>query len=204
VLFPRTSCFALEGAEGPDGVDWTAIIPDAFPRYVYTWRMRSDGTYREDGRDAVKGTAIQETLSGRWTTEGARMILRQQGQTFVFDGVVLGDIYTGTLYFNGRVVSRFCAARGDSPPDRCSTGPGMAMTLARHLPLIGAHGGGRFKREVLRHMIGDEYADRHDHQRSIKAIQAAHEFPEKSTVLAAEIPGRSRHLRLLMDEGAPS
>jgi hypothetical protein len=128
--FHERPCFALEGAEEPDGVVWTAIIPDAFPRYVYTWRLRSDGTYREDGRDAVKGTAIQETLSGRWTTDGARMILRQQGQTFVFDGVVLGGIYAGTLYFNGRVVSRFCAARGETPPDQCSTGP-VATTGSR-------------------------------------------------------------------------
>ncbi len=35
--------------EADDSV-WTAIIPDAFPHYVYTWRMSPDGSYREDGR----------------------------------------------------------------------------------------------------------------------------------------------------------
>jgi len=129
--FHASPSFSLEAAEGPDGVVWTAIIPDAFPRYVDTWRMRSDGTYREDGRGVVKGTAIQETLSGRWTVEGARMILRQQGQPFVFDGVVLGGIYAGTPYYNGRAASRFCAAKGERPPERCSTGPGVAMTATQ-------------------------------------------------------------------------
>jgi hypothetical protein len=113
--FHANPSFSLETAEGPDGVVWTAIIPDAFPRYVYTWRMRSDGTYREDGRDALKGTPIQETLSGRWTMEGARMILRQQGIPYVFDGVVLENVYTGTLYLNGRSNSRFCAAKVRQP-----------------------------------------------------------------------------------------
>jgi hypothetical protein len=136
--FQASRSLALEAAEEGDGVVWTAIIPDAFPRYVYTWRMRSDGSYREDGRDVVKGTAIQDTLSGRWTVEGARMILRQQGQPFMFDGVVLGGLYTGTLYLNGRAVSRFCAAKGETPPERCSTGPGLAVDLPAHLARIAA------------------------------------------------------------------
>jgi hypothetical protein len=121
--FHATPCFSLESAEEADGVVWTAIIPDAFPRNFYTWRMRPDGTYREDGRDVLRGTAIQETLSGRWTIEEARMILRQAGQPFAFDGVVIGATYSGTLYFNGRAISRFCAAKGEKPPDACSTGP---------------------------------------------------------------------------------
>jgi hypothetical protein len=126
--FQAQPSFSLETAEGADGVVWTAIIPDAFPRNVYTWRMKSDGTYREDGRDVLKGAAIQETLSGRWTMEGARMILRQDGQPFAFDGVVIGGIYSGTLYFNGRAVSRFCAAKGEKMPDACSPGAKVAMT----------------------------------------------------------------------------
>jgi hypothetical protein len=125
--FPADPSFSVETVEGPDGVVWTAIIPDAFPRFIYTWHMRSDGTYREDGQDAVRGTAIQETLSGRWTIEGDRMILRQQGIPYVFDGVVLGGVYTGMLYLNGRTISRFCAAKSERPPERCS-GPGVAMT----------------------------------------------------------------------------
>src|SRR6266481_873187 len=103
--------FSFDAAEAPDGVVWTAVIPDAFPRYFYTWRMSADGTYREDGRDALKGTPMRSTLSGRWSLEGERMILRQDGQPFVFDGVVLGDTYTATLYLDGHSYSRFCAAR---------------------------------------------------------------------------------------------
>ena len=110
---------------------WTAIIPDAFPRYVYTWRMNGDGTYREDGRDAATGTPIQSALSGRWNSEGPRMVLRQQDLPYVFDGVVLGGLYTGTLYFSSRPVSRFCAAKGDKAPNRCDPTPGVAMTGAQ-------------------------------------------------------------------------
>lgn len=106
---------------------WTAIIPDAFPRFVYTWQMASDGTYREDGRDAVTRAAIQATLAGHWSVDGAHMMLRQQDLPYVFDGVVLGGLYAGMLYFNGRAISRFCAARGDTAPDRCNAAPGVAV-----------------------------------------------------------------------------
>ena len=118
-------CFAGETSETASITVWTAIIPDAFPGYVYTWRMKSDGTYREDGRDAT-GTPIQSTLSGRWNSEAPRMVLRQQDLPYVFDGVVLGNLYTGTLYFNGLPVSRFCAAKGDEAPKRCDAGQGVA------------------------------------------------------------------------------
>ena len=110
---------------------WTAIIPDAFPRYIYTWRMTGDGSYREDGRDAATGTPIQSTLSGHWNEDGPRMVLRQQGLPYVFDGLVLGGLYAGTLYFDGRAVSRFCAAKGDEPPKRCDPEAGVAMTGTR-------------------------------------------------------------------------
>jgi hypothetical protein len=110
---------------------WTAIIPDAFPGYVYTWRMAGDGSYREDGRDAATGTPIQSTLSGHWNSEGPRMVLRQQDLPYVFDGMVLGNLYAGTLYLSGRPVSRFCAAKGDEPPRRCDPAPGVAMTGTR-------------------------------------------------------------------------
>jgi hypothetical protein len=126
VLLCASPAFPLEASERPDSVVWTAIIPDAFPRYIYTWRIGSDGTYREDGRDASSGKAIQDTLSGQWSVEGARMVLRQQGLPYLFDGVVLGGLYRGTLYHNGRPVSRFCAARGEAAPKRCSEGPGVA------------------------------------------------------------------------------
>ena len=110
-----------------DGAVWTAIIPDAFPRYVYTWRMGPDGSYREYGRDGTSGSPIQATLSGRWSLDGARMMLRQEGYPFVFDGVVVGNDYAGTLYLNGRFFSRVCAAKGERPPERCGSEAGVAM-----------------------------------------------------------------------------
>lgn len=100
-------------------VVWTATIPDGFPRNVYTWRLRPDGIYEEDGRDALTGKPIQTTLSGRWTVEGARMMLRQDDIPYVFDGVVVGDRYSGTLYLRGLKVSRFCAAKGEAVPQPC-------------------------------------------------------------------------------------
>jgi hypothetical protein len=120
------SSLALEGGTSAAAV-WTAIIPDAFPRFVYTWRMKDDGTYREDGRDEAKGTPIQPTMSGHWSRDGSRMLLKQDDQPFVFDGVMLGGLYTGTLYFHGRATSRFCAAKGDAAPKRCEISPGVAM-----------------------------------------------------------------------------
>jgi len=100
-------------------VVWTAIIPDGFPRSVFTWRLRPDGAYEEDGRDVPTGKPIQTTLSGRWTVEGARMILRQDDIPYVFDGVVVGDHYSGSLYLRGRKVSRFCAVKGEAMPQPC-------------------------------------------------------------------------------------
>jgi hypothetical protein len=123
---PAQGLRALEADDGEAGAVWTAIIPDAFPNYVYTWHMRGDGSYREDGRDA-KSKPIQPTLSGRWNREGARMALRQDDQPFVFDGMVLGNLYAGTLYFGGNARSRFCAARGETPPDHCAAVPSVAM-----------------------------------------------------------------------------
>jgi hypothetical protein len=116
---------AEQGDDGEAGAVWTAVIPDAFPNYVYTWHMKGDGSYREDGRDAARGKPIQPTLSGRWTREGPHMVLRQDDQPYLFDGVVLGNLYAGTLYFGGNARSRFCAARGEVPPD-----PGTFSTCA--------------------------------------------------------------------------
>ncbi|WP_454633026.1 hypothetical protein [Bradyrhizobium cenepequi] len=142
-FFPLTMWLALlcclqvnpvvsrDAAAGADGVVWTAIIPDAFPRYVYTWRMSPNGSYREDGRDAASGRPIQATLSGHWSLDGARMMLRQEGYPFVFDGVVVSDTYAGTLYLNDRSFSRFCAAKGEKPPERCGSGAGVAMMQGR-------------------------------------------------------------------------
>lgn len=125
---------ALQADDGEAGAIWTAIIPDAFPNYIYTWHMKGDGSYREDGRDAVKGKPIQPTLSGRWNRDSARMVLRQDDQPYVFDGAVLGNLYAGTLYFNGSARSRFCAARGETPPDHCAAAPSVAMNERLNAP----------------------------------------------------------------------
>jgi hypothetical protein len=112
--------------DGEAGAVWTAIIPDAFPDYIYTWHMKGDGSYREDGRDAARGKPIQPTLSGHWNREGPHMVLRQDDQPYLFDGVVLGNLYAGTLYFGGNARSRFCAARGEAPPEHCAAAPSVA------------------------------------------------------------------------------
>jgi hypothetical protein len=121
---------ASETSGGPATV-WTAIIPDGFPGFIYTWRMKDDGTYREDGREEASGKPVQPTLSGRWSRDEARMLLKQDDQPFVFDGVVLGGLYSGTLYFHGRAYSRFCAAKGEAAPKRCDTAPGVAMVVLK-------------------------------------------------------------------------
>jgi hypothetical protein len=102
-----------------DTVVWTAVIPEAFPRDIYTWRLKLDGTYEEDGRLALTGQPVQETLTGRWMTERTRMILRQDSIPYVFDGVVVGERYSGNLYLDGRKISRFCALRGEAAPQGC-------------------------------------------------------------------------------------
>jgi hypothetical protein len=126
LLSPAQGGRAEQADDGEAGAVWTAVIPDAFPNSIYTWRMKGDGSYREDGHDATSGRPIQSTLSGRWTREGPHMVLRQDDMPYVFDGVVIGNLYAGTLYFGGHARSRFCAARGEVSPDpgrfsTCST-----------------------------------------------------------------------------------
>ena len=104
--------------QGED-VAWTAIIPDAFPQDIYKWRLMADGAYTEDGFNRTTGATIQPTLSGRWTTKGTRMFLRQDGIHYVFDGKVVADPYEGTLYLGDERVSNFCALKGNAPPDNC-------------------------------------------------------------------------------------
>jgi hypothetical protein len=74
-----------------EDVAWTAIIPDAFPQNIYKWGLMADGAYTEDGFNRTTGATIQPTLSGRWTTKGTRMFLRQDGIHYVFDGKVAAD-----------------------------------------------------------------------------------------------------------------
>lgn len=116
------------GAEGVSGV-WTARIPDAFPRDVFTWRLHEDGTYEEDGADLETGQAIQQRLTGRWSLDGDHMTLRQDTIGYVFEGTLAGKRYLGTLFLGGRVVSAFCAAKGDDAPRRCDDGQSALLTL---------------------------------------------------------------------------
>jgi hypothetical protein len=71
---------------------WTLIIPEAFAGIVFSWRINADGN---------------------------KMKLSQEGIPYAFEGARTGPSLTGTLYLNGKSVSRFCALKGDTPPDRC-------------------------------------------------------------------------------------
>jgi hypothetical protein len=100
---------------------WTVLIPDAFPDFTFTWRIAADGSYDEDGHESATGKSIQPTFHGRWTLDGEGLILRQIEYSYVFDGTLSGTSYAGLLYFEGQLVSRFCAAKGETAPERCST-----------------------------------------------------------------------------------
>jgi hypothetical protein len=106
-----------------DGVvgTWTVLIPDAFPLYTFTWRVAAGGSYDEDGRESATGQPVQRTLHGRWSVQGDRLVLRQTGISYVFDGTLSEARYAGTLYSGDRAVSRFCAAKGEIAPKDCST-----------------------------------------------------------------------------------
>lgn len=100
-------------------VVWTAKISVGFSGNIYTWRLKPDGSYEEDGRDAGTGAPIQPTYAGRWTVHNERMILKQDKFGYVFDGVVIGDHYFGTLYLRDVQVSPFCAVKGETAPAKC-------------------------------------------------------------------------------------
>jgi len=106
-------------ARAQEGV-WTVVIPHAFPGTLYTWHIKPDGSYREDGQDAATGKRVQPTLSGHWHMTGRHMVLTQDGIAYVFDGDMIGDEYLGVLYLDGKRFARFCAARGKAPPQTCA------------------------------------------------------------------------------------
>jgi hypothetical protein len=107
---------------GVDGI-WTVLIPDAFPRFIFTWRIAADGSYAEDGRNSATDRPIQPTFHGRWTLEDERLVLRQTEYNYVFEGTLSGTSYAGNLYLEGVLVSRFCAAKGEAAPKRCWNAP---------------------------------------------------------------------------------
>lgn len=98
---------------------WTAIIYDVFDGDAYTWRLSTDGTYAEDGKDIAEGFAIQSTLTGKWARTGKRMVLTQDTGGYVFDGTIRGEIYSGTLHQSGTFLSKFCAWKGTEIPAGC-------------------------------------------------------------------------------------
>jgi hypothetical protein len=98
---------------------WTIVIPEGFPNDVFTWRLKADGTYEEDGRDAKTGQSVQPTYTGRWSVADGRMTLQQNEFEYVFAGPLIGDRYSGMLTLAGREVSYFCAAKGDQAPRTC-------------------------------------------------------------------------------------
>jgi hypothetical protein len=116
-------------ADDPTGV-WTLVIPESFPDFVYVWRINADGTYQEEGWARETGTSIQPTLTGRWTTDGKKLTLSQEGIPYVFEGSRIGRAINGRLYLNGKGVSRFCAQQGDTPPDRCDQSVATAQLIA--------------------------------------------------------------------------
>jgi len=99
---------------------WTGVIPKGFPGNVYTWHLRPDGSYSEDGRDRATGKPIQPTLAGHWRVTAKHMVMKQDGIAYVFEGDIFGDEYLGVLYLDGKRFARFCAQRGKAPPQNCT------------------------------------------------------------------------------------
>ena len=97
---------------------WTAVIPQGFPGNVYTWRLKPDGSYAEDGRDRRTGAAVQSPLSGHWRMTGRHMVLHQDGIDYVFDGEIMGDEYLGTV-LSGRqaLLALLCRTGNEAAPD---------------------------------------------------------------------------------------
>ena len=99
---------------------WTTVIPKGFPGILYTWHLMPDGSYREDGREMATDQKVQPTLSGHWRVTGRHMVLKQDGIGYVFDGDLIGDQYLGVLYLDGKRFARFCALKGEAPPQTCA------------------------------------------------------------------------------------
>ena len=100
---------------------WTARILDAFSQFSYTWGLKADGTYIEEGHDIQTGVAIQQPINGVWRKSKSRLVLTQDSFGFVFDGTVDGEQYYGTLFQYGQKVSAFCAWRGTEIPASCDS-----------------------------------------------------------------------------------
>ncbi len=102
------------------GETWTVVIDrGAFSSFAYTWRLKEDGTYEEDGFDTLSRAPIQQMVTGRWSARDGRLVLRQDFAGFVFDGRVTGEQYTGTFYQDRTPLAKFCAWKGSEVPAGC-------------------------------------------------------------------------------------
>jgi hypothetical protein len=81
---------------------WTIVIPVGFANNIFTWRVKADGTYEEDARDVKTGESVQPTFTGRWSVKDGRLTLAQNEYAYVFDGLLIGDSYSGMLTLAGR------------------------------------------------------------------------------------------------------
>ena len=107
---------APEAAKGITG-QWIVTIPQAFPLHVFDWIIAPDGTYQEDGRNAVNGR--RTLVAGRWTLEGVHAVMRQSNEDFVFDGTVSGGCFIGRLFHNGKNISSFTARKRGATVRNC-------------------------------------------------------------------------------------
>jgi hypothetical protein len=98
---------------------WTVAISAPFEGMSFTWRLKPDGTYEEDGVYLDSGDASQVTKTGTWSRSRGRMVLKQDDFGFVFDGAASAETYSGTLFQYGQPVSRFCAWKGTEIPAGC-------------------------------------------------------------------------------------
>ncbi len=96
---------------------WTVTIPQAFPLHVFSWIIATDGTYQEDGRNAMNGR--RTLVAGRWTVEGVHVVLRQSNEDFVFDGTVSGGCFIGRMFHNGKNISSFTARKSGATVRNC-------------------------------------------------------------------------------------
>lgn len=116
--FFSAAAFA-QTAKEPSAMVWTGIIPDAFPGETYTWQLMPDFTYIETAIDEASGQSIQTPLSGQWDITHGMMYLDQDSLGYAFVGQIDNDMVHGTLYQYGRVLSEFCALKGENPPQDC-------------------------------------------------------------------------------------
>lgn len=140
LIGPATALERFRSAEqGAAAGVWTGIIPDGYPVFVYTWRLKTDGTYVEDGEHFLTKARVQPTLSGRWTVTGTHMTMTQDTVGFVFEGTLRDDRYYGMLYLKGGKYSRFCAIKGTVAPTSCENNLYLSSLAPAHTIAAAIH-----------------------------------------------------------------